>query len=66
MSGRAGYLGHSGVAVTKNPPYPLRVESELAGPKCRQSATGLGVGNGDRLPLRTRYIVVVKRNGPIY
>ena len=51
MSGRAGYLGNSGVAVTKNPPYPLRVGSELAGPNCRQSATGLGVGNGDRLPL---------------
>jgi hypothetical protein len=38
MSGRTGYLGNSGAAVTKNHrAYPLRVGSELAGPNCRQS-----------------------------
>src|SRR5579864_7344651 len=39
MSGRRGYLGNSGAAVTKNHrAYPLRVGSELAGLNCRQSA----------------------------
>jgi len=38
MSGRTGYLGNSGTAVTKNHrAYPPGIESELAGPNCRQS-----------------------------